>query len=512
MISSFHMDGKALQWYQRMHRNGEFVSWEAFTKALEIRFGPSEFDDHQGALSKLTQTASVQDYQSQFEALANHTTNISSSFLISCFISGLRPDIRSEVLAFRPATMSQTIALARLQEAKIGERRRYNGRPTDSYGYRSSELPIPKTPLISTPPTTVPTVPPRIPVKRLSTAEMQQRRECGLCYNCDDKLSPGHRCKNRQFFLLDVELDETSIELPDSAPLPYDAEIEETHIHSEISYNALAGQSSLHTLRLHGTIIGSQVNILVDSGSTHNFIQTEVAHHLGLTVATSPQISVLVGNGDRLISNGFISELPVVIQGHTIKVDVFLLPIHGAELVLGVQWFLQLGPVVLDYKNLTLQFQHHDAQVTFAGVSNSTPTPMGFQALRCLTETNSIAAFFQLEFQSYSHDPPTIESGQQQNGTELEQLRKKFSSVFATPTALPPNRTFDHVIHLQPGTALVNVMPYRYPHFQKNEIERLVHEMLHSGVIQPSTSPFSSRILLVKKKMGLGDSVLITKH
>ncbi|KAF5459665.1 hypothetical protein F2P56_019593 [Juglans regia] len=85
---------------------------------------------------------------------------------------------------------------------------------------------------------------------------------------------------------------------------------------------------------------------------------------------------------------------------------------------------------------------------------------------------------------------------------QFSELLEGFSEVFNKPQGLPPPRNHDHRIILKEGTQPITNRPYRYPYYQKTEIENIVAELLKSGVIRPSSSPFSSPVLLVRKADG----------
>ena len=75
--------------------------------------------------------------------------------------------------------------------------------------------------------------------------------------------------------------------------------------------------------------------------------------------------------------------------------------------------------------------------------------------------------------------------------------------MFEIPMRLPPTRgEHDHNIPLILGSHPPNVLPYRYPFSQKNEVEKLIHELLAVGVIFPSTNNYSSPVIMVLKKEG----------
>ena len=85
---------------------------------------------------------------------------------------------------------------------------------------------------------------------------------------------------------------------------------------------------------------------------------------------------------------------------------------------------------------------------------------------------------------------------------DVEMLLQQHSGVFEEPTGLPPIRSHDHAIILKDSISPISVRSYRYPFFQKEEIEKIVKDLLKMGVIRLSQSPFSSLVLLVRKAHG----------
>ncbi|MCO5550809.1 hypothetical protein L7F22_004301 [Adiantum nelumboides] len=83
-------------------------------------------------------------------------------------------------------------------------------------------------------------------------------------------------------------------------------------------------------------------------------------------------------------------------------------------------------------------------------------------------------------------------------------VKMKYSDCFSDslPSQLPPERPEDHAIDLVPGSSPPNRPPYRVSAALLKEIMSQVEELLEKGLIQPSSSPFCSLVLLVQKKDG----------
>jgi len=177
------------------------------------------------------------------------------------FINSLKEAIKAQVLLHHPPTWTEACKVACNVERALAAQ---YSRPNFSAKGR---------------PPQAPNTTQALKVQKVSPADMVERRKQGLFYYCDEKYSPGHKCKEPNFFQIDAT-DYSSTE--EDPPLEEHKALEEDHqkenVFDEpiISLHALAGISSPQTLKIRGFLKHRPVVVLIDSGSTHNFIDQKV--------------------------------------------------------------------------------------------------------------------------------------------------------------------------------------------------------------------------------------------
>lgn len=236
-----------------------------------------------------------------------------------------------------------------------------------------------------------------------------------------------------------------------------------------ISLHAITGKHA-NTMQLQVVVDMKLLLSLVDSRSTHYFISSTATQRLGLPIHHQANLNVSVANGEKISSLGICKGVQFSVITHSFIADFYVIPLDGFDIVLGVKWLQTLGPILWDFTSLTMIFEVNGRQITLQGQ--------------------------QQLFQPHLHLSMDSKQG------DLEKILAEFDDIFQEPTDLPLMRSCDHRICLLPGTDPVVVRPYRYPHFQKDEIEKQCDQMLHQGIIRPSRSPFSSPVLLVRKHDG----------
>jgi hypothetical protein len=96
-------------WYQLFRESEELVTWKKLKANLHTHYRLTPFEDPFGELTKLRQTRPVKNYQLQFEQLLSRVGKLSIQHQLSCFISGLKDTIRTEVQAARPTSVTKAI-------------------------------------------------------------------------------------------------------------------------------------------------------------------------------------------------------------------------------------------------------------------------------------------------------------------------------------------------------------------------------------------------------------------
>jgi hypothetical protein len=203
------------------------------------------------------------------------------------------------------------------------------------------------------------------------------------------------------------------------------------------------------------------VIILVDSGSTHNFVDATLAAMLAIVSTSGDAINVRIANGQIISSPRKSQDLTLKMQGHFYKMDSYILPLAGCDIVLGIQWLRVLGPILWDFDHLTMEFQYGSKRCVLQGLQQGPHLSLEDGKAFKWLKKGSKGVMFQIM-------PAELQAGEEiQKSDLLGDILEEYLDVFKEPTELPPRRAHDHAIPLQQGVQPISVRPYRYHFYQK---------------------------------------------
>ena len=187
-------------------------------------------------------------------------------------------------------------------------------------------------------------------------------------YYCDAPYDGNHKCAFKESQLFTVEI--AGLDEADTIAVELEEQDEATTCAPYISLSALTGDQTYHTMRIKVMKDDFPIHTLVDSGSTHNFLDISLARKLGCENETIPGKSVMVADGNNLLCHSVCKKFTWSVAGHEFTTEVMLIPLGSCDMVLGIQWLSTLGTIAWDFKHLTMNFSIGSESVELRGVPN----------------------------------------------------------------------------------------------------------------------------------------------
>jgi hypothetical protein len=126
------------------------------------------------------------------------------------------------------------------------------------------------------------------------------------------------------------------------------------------------------------------------------------------------------------------------------------------DIVLGAKWLHIIGPIIMDFKDLTMQFQQESQQYKFQGITIGSPEIIHSRRMEKILKKGHSGIIAQLH-SIHAVETPFVHPN-------LQSILSHHHVVFTTPQDLPPSLgVHDHSIPLIASSAPPNVWPYRHP-------------------------------------------------
>jgi hypothetical protein len=217
-----------------------------------------------------------------------------------------------------------------------------------------------------------------------------------------------------------------------------DLELEETT--PTISCHALVGISTPQTLNIEGYIKKKKVTILIDSGSTHNFINYKLAKDLNFIYPT-PKFQVMIAYGGTINCSGKCHRIKLNMGEYLLDRLMIVIQMGGDDVVLGVQWLKSLGTMAFNFQDLFMRFSSEGKEIEIRGIQGKPSKVISSNNMTKLLKKGHhgvIAQLSSIDFQTYISVAPM----------DIQKVINNNSKVFGEmPKGLPPTQYHSHVIH-----------------------------------------------------------------
>jgi hypothetical protein len=251
-----------------------------------------------------------------------------------------------------------------------------------------------------------------------------------LCYNCDGKYFPRHKCKEQNIYMAILEdvleeevkapLVSMSLEPTDMTPPSDPPKVEPV-----ISINDLTRFSAPQTIKLIGYINHRKFIILVDSGSTHNFIHYHIVQETNCYICAVNNFQIMIANGGSMKYRGRCENVHLQIGEYHLKSHMFSINMGSCDITLGAEWVRNLGPILMDFKELTMQFDQEGQQYKFQGIISNSPDIISSHRMEKLLKKGHSGIISQLHAIQATKTPSVSQ--------DLQSNLSKHQVVFSTP-------------------------------------------------------------------------------
>ncbi|RWW13963.1 hypothetical protein GW17_00022304 [Ensete ventricosum] len=198
--------------------------------------------------------------------------------------------------------------------------------------------------------------------KKLTREELRDRSTKGLCWHYDEPWSHDHRYKKGHLLLIEP-LEDMEEEL-----LEHEEEVAaEEQQPVDIMMHALAGYANSQTMNVGGLLKQQLITILIDTRSTNNFINYNVAVRMALPIEDCIKFDVKVADGRIMKCDRWCPRVKLLLQEQEIIANLFRLPLNDYEAFLGIEWLMTLGDVFWNFSKLIMKFYSKGKQVILHG-------------------------------------------------------------------------------------------------------------------------------------------------